>query len=68
LIFVAAAQPIGLKFGHDAWIVPEGDNKHIHVIYFCSFLIKNKTTAIIGDSHYTLAAILSINNIFLCSE
>ena len=41
-IFVASSEPIGLKFGHNAWIGPEEDNKDFHRDSFCSFYIKNK--------------------------
>ena len=41
-IFSESSQAIGLKFGHNAWIGPEGDNKEFHRDSFCSFLIKNQ--------------------------
>ena len=41
-IFSESSEPIGLKFGQNAWIGPEGDNKDFHRDSFCSFLIKNK--------------------------
>ena len=41
-IFSESSEPIGLKFGHDACIGPEGDNKDFHRDSFCSFLIKNQ--------------------------
>ena len=41
-IFSESSEPIGLIFGHDAWIGPEGDNKDFHRDSFCSFLIKNQ--------------------------
>ena len=40
-IFSESSEPIGLKYGHDAWFGPEGDNKDFHRDSFCSFLIKN---------------------------
>ena len=40
-IFSESSEPIGLKFGQNAWIGPEGDNKDFHRDSFCSFLIKN---------------------------
>ena len=42
--FLQSSEPIGPKFGHDAWIGPEGDNKDkvFHRDSFCSFLIKNR--------------------------
>ena len=47
---------MGLKFGHDAWIGPEGDNKDFHRDSFCSFLIKNQKPPQLGFSHCTLLA------------
>ena len=41
-IFSESSQAIGLKFGRNAWIGPEGDNKEFHRDSFCSFLIKNQ--------------------------
>ena len=41
-ISVESSESIGLKFGHKAWIGPEGDNKDFHRDSFCSLLIKNK--------------------------
>jgi hypothetical protein len=41
-IFSESSEPIGLKFGHNAWIRPEGDNREFHRDSFCSFLIKNQ--------------------------
>jgi len=38
-IFFASSEPIGLKFGHNAWIVPEGDNKDFHRDSFHSFFL-----------------------------
>ena len=41
-IFSVSSEPIGLKFGHNAWIRPEGDNREFHRDSFYSFLIKNQ--------------------------
>jgi len=41
-IFSESSQPIGLKFGYNAWIGPKGDNREFHRDSFCSFLIKNQ--------------------------
>ena len=41
-IFSESSEPIGLKFGHNALIGPEGDNKEFHRDSFCNFLIKNQ--------------------------
>ena len=41
-IFVESSEPIGLKFCHNVWIGPEGDNKEFHRDSFCSFLNKKK--------------------------
>jgi hypothetical protein len=41
-IFSESSQAIGLKFDHNAWIGPEGDNKEFHRDSFCSFLTKNQ--------------------------
>ena len=37
---------ISLKFGHNAWIGPEGNNKDFRRDSFCSFLIKEKNAVI----------------------
>ena len=55
-IFSESSEPIGLKFGHDAWIGPEGDNKDFHRDSFYSFLIKNQKPPQLGSSHCTLLA------------
>ena len=36
-IFSEISEPIGLKFGRNAWIGPEGDNRDFHRDSFCSF-------------------------------
>ena len=41
-IFSESSEPMDLKFGHDAWVGPEGDNKDFHRESFCNFLIKNQ--------------------------
>jgi len=41
-IFSQCSRPIGLKFGHDAWIDSEEDNREFHRDSFCSFLNKNQ--------------------------
>ena len=49
---------MGLKFGHDAWIGPEGDNKDFYRDSFYSFffIIKNQKPPQLGFSHCTLLA------------
>ena len=42
IFFSESLQRIGVKFGPNAWIGPEGDNKEFHHDSFCSFLIKNQ--------------------------
>ena len=36
-IFSENSVPMGLKFGHDAWIGPDGDNKDFHRDSFIVF-------------------------------
>ena len=54
-IFSESSEPIGLKFGHNAWIGPEGDNKELHRDSFCSFLIKNQKLSQMGFLIVTVA-------------
>ena len=55
-IFAESSEPMGLKFGPDAWIGPEGDNKDFHRDSFYSFLMKNQKPQQLGISHCTLLA------------
>jgi len=36
-MFVESFEPVALKFGHNVWIGPEGENKDFHHYSFCIF-------------------------------